>query len=108
MKNNKIHKIDLIFIVGIIILGLLGGIVDAIYWKDVEYGGFPVYSMMGIFASYVLWFVLLIYSSIVYKQKEDKPKYVKWYMYFILPFFLIIITLIGILLTSLIIKFLGI
>lgn len=108
MNKNKIHKIDLIFIVGIIVLGLLGGVVDGFYWKDVEYGGFPVYSMMGIFASYVLWIILLIYSALAYKQKEDKPKYVKWYMYFVLPFFLIIITMIGMGLASFIIKILGI
>lgn len=105
---QKIHKIDLIFIVGIIILGLLGGITDGFYWKNVEQGGFPVFSMMGIFASYVLWIVLLIYSNIVYKKKEDKPDYVKWYMYFILPFFMIIITMVGMGLMSFIIKILGI
>ena len=101
---QKIHKIDLIFIVGIICLGLFGGIIDGFYWKDVEYGGFPVFSMMSIFASYVLWIVLLIYSSVVYKQKEEKPVYVKWYMYFVLPFFMLIITMSGLLLTNIIIN----
>lgn len=101
---RKIHKIDLIFVVGNIILGLFGGIADGFYWKDVEYGGFPVFSMMGIFASYVLWIVLLIYSNIVYKKKEDKPNYVKWYMYFILPFFMIIITMASLILTNVIIN----
>lgn len=104
MEKNKMHKIDLIFIVGIIILGLLGGIIDGFYWKDVEYGGFPVYSMMGIFASYILWIILLIYSTIKYKEKENKPQYVKWYMYFVLPFLLIIITMIGMGLANFIIK----
>lgn len=102
--NKKLHKIDLIFIVGVIILGLLGGMVEAIYWKDVEYGGFPVFSLMGIYASYILWFVLLIYSFIKYKNKEYKPKYVKWYMYFVLSFFCLIITMIGMLATISIIK----
>ena len=51
MKKNKIHKLDLIFIVGIIVIGLLGGLIDGVYWKDVE-GGFPVFSCtpsMGMF-----------------------------------------------------------
>lgn len=99
---QKNHKIDLIFIVGIICLGLLGAIVDWFYWKDVEYGGFPVFSMMSIYGSYVLLTVLLIYSSIVYKQKEEKPTYVKWYMYFVLPFFMIIITMGSLILTNII------
>jgi hypothetical protein len=101
---QKIHKIDLIFIVGIICLGLLGGIIDGFYWKDIEYGGFPVFCMMSIFASYVLWIVLLIYSSIAYKRKEEKPTYVKWYMYFVLPFLMIVITMASLVLTNIIIN----
>ena len=101
---KKIHKIDLIFIVGIVCLGLLGGIADGFYWQDVENGGFPVFSMMGIFASYALYIVLLIYSGIVYKNKEEQPKYVKLYMYFVLPFFMIIITMASLIVTNVIIN----
>ena len=109
MKNNKIHKIDLIFIIGIIAIAMLGGSTDAFYWKDYEgVGGFPVYCCMSIFGSYALWIILLIYSSITYKEPELKPKYVKWYMYFVLPFFHIIFAMIGMGLTNFIIKVLGI
>ena len=107
MKNNKLHKLDLIFLVGISIVGTIGGITDGFYWKDVEYGGFPVFSCMSVFISYALWIVLLIYSFLKYKGKEYKPKYVKWFMYFILPFLHIVFVIIGFIISGLIINILG-
>ena len=103
-RNNKLHKIDLIFIVGIIIIGILGALIDGFYWKDIAYGGFPVFSCISIFASYSLWIILLIYSSFKYKEKQDKPRYVRWYMYFLLPFLHIAFILIGLILSSFIIN----
>lgn len=79
--------------------------IDGFYWKDVEYGGFPVYSMMSIFASYALWIILLIYSSFKYKEKQEKPRYVRWYMYFLLPFLHIAIIVVGLLTVNLVINF---
>ena len=93
MKSNKMHKIDLIFIIGIIIIPMIGGIIDGFYWKGVNEGGFPVYSLLSILASYALWLILLIYSNIEYNNKEDKPKYVKWYMCLIIYFIHIIIAI---------------
>lgn len=98
-KNNNLHKIDQIFIVGIIVIAILSSVIDFFCWKDVEYGGFPVFSCISIFASYALWIVLLIYSFLKYKEKQDKPKYVRWYMYFILPFLHIAFILIGLILS---------
>ena len=98
------HKLDLIFLVGIVVIGILGVLIDGFYWKDVEYGGFPVFSCMSIFASYTLWIILLIYSSIKYKEKQDKPKYVKWFMYFLLPFLHIAIIIVCLLIASLFIN----
>lgn len=95
MKNSKMHKIDKIFIIGIGIIAILGALIDAFYWKDVEYGGFPVFSCVSIFASYALWIILLIYSSLKYKEKQDKPQYVKWFMYFLLPFLHIAFIIVG-------------
>ena len=45
MKKNKMNKLDLIFIVGIAIIAILAALIDAFYWKDVKYGGFPVFSL---------------------------------------------------------------
>ena len=105
MKNSKMHKIDFIFFIGIIIIALLGGLTDYLCWKDYEgSGGFPVYSCLSIFVSYALWIILLIYSSIKYPQKQDKPKYVRWFMYFLLPFLHIAIVIAGGILLSLIIN----
>jgi len=104
MKKEKMHKIDLIFIVGIICIGIFGGLIDGFYWKDVTDGGFPVYSCMSVFGSYALWIILLIYSSITYKNPNEKPKYVKWYWYFILPFFHLIFAMVGSAISSLIIN----
>ena len=105
MEKNKIHKLDLIFIVGIVVIGILGALIDGFYWKDVEYGGFSVFSCMSIFASYTLWIILLIYSSIKYKEKQDKPKYVRWFMYFLLPFLHIAIIIVGFIIGNLLINF---
>lgn len=107
MENKKLHKLDLIFLVGISIVGIIGGITDGFYWKDVEYGGFPVFSCMSVFISYALWIVLLIYSFLKYNKKEDKPEYVRWFMYFILPFLHIIFVIIGFIISGLIINILG-
>ena len=38
------------------------------YDKDAEYGGFPVFSCMSIYASYALLIILLIYLMIIYKN----------------------------------------
>ena len=102
---KKMHKIDLIFLIIIIFMGLLGGMLDVFCWKGVESGVFPVYSMMGIFVFYIFWNILFIYYSLFCKKNENKPKCLKWYMYFVLPFILIILTIIGIGLANIIIKF---
>ena len=55
---------------------------------------------MSIFGSYFLWMILFIYSTI--KINDNKPKYVKGYMFFILPFFhiaVIIMLIISIVIT---------
>ena len=52
MKKNKMNKLDLIFVVGIGVIAILGALIDVFYWKDVEYGGFPVCSCISIYASY--------------------------------------------------------
>lgn len=104
MKKNKMHKIDLIFIVGIGIIAILGALIDGFYWKDVEYGGFPVFSCMSIFVSYALWIILLIYSSFKYKEKQDKPEYVRGFVFFLLPFLHITFIVFGLLIGSLLIN----
>jgi len=98
---KKMHKLDSIFMIGIIVIAILGMVVDYFYWKDVEEGGFPVFTCISVFVSYALWIILLIYSSIKYKKKEEKPKLVRWYMYFLLPTYHIAVMLIGLLLASL-------
>lgn len=108
MKNNKLHKLDSIFFTGISIIGIIAGFTDMFYWKDVEYGGFPVFSCMSVFISYALWIILLIYSFLKYKEKEEKPKYVRWFMYFILPFLHIVFIIMGFIISGVIIKVLGI
>ena len=39
MKKSKMHKIDFIFFIGIIIIALLGGLTDYLCWKDYEGSG---------------------------------------------------------------------
>lgn len=104
MEKNKMHKLDLIFIVGIGVIAILGALIDVFYWKDVKYGGFPVYSCMSIYASYALFIILLIYSSLKYKENQDKPQYVRWFMGFVLPFLHIAFIIVGFIIGNLLIN----
>ena len=80
---KKLHKLDFIFLVGMGLIAIVSALIDIFYVVV-----FPVCSCVSVYyVSYPLWFALLIYSSIKYKDKEeqDKPKFVKWYMLFLLP-----------------------
>ena len=92
MEKNKMHKLDLIFIVGIGIIAILSAVIDVFYMK---YVNFPVRSCMSIYASYALLIILLIYSSFKYKENQDKPQYVRWFMCFILRFLHIAFIIVG-------------
>ena len=102
MEKNKMHKIDLIFFIGIGIIAVLSAVIDILYMKDVN---FPVCSCMSIYASYTLLIILLIYSSLKYKEKQDKPQYVRWFMCFILPFLHIAFIIVGFIIGNLLINF---
>lgn len=95
------NKLDLIFIVGIGIIAILSAVIDVFYMKDIN---FPVRSCMSIYASYALWIILLIYSSLKYKEKQDKPKYVRGFMCFILPFLHIAFIIVGFIIGNLLIN----
>jgi len=101
MKKNKMNKLDLIFIVGTGVIAILSALIDVFYMKDVN---FPVHSCISIYASYALWIILLIYSSLKYKEKQDKPEYVRWFMCFILPFFHIAFIIVGFIIGNLLIN----
>ena len=99
IDNNKMHRIDSIFIGGIGIIATLSSMLDILLKHD-----FPVYSIGSVYASYALWFILLIYSSLNYKKMQDKPAFIKWYTFFLVPFihiaFVIVGFVIGILLSK--------
>ena len=83
---KKMHKLDLILLVGIGLTAIVSALIDIFYVVV-----FPVCSCVSVYyVSYPLWIILLIYSSIKYKDKEeqDKPQYVKWFMLLLLVFFL--------------------
>lgn len=80
---KTIHKLDLILLVGIGLVAIVSALIDIFYVVV-----FPVCSCASVYCvSYPLWIILLVYSSIKYRDKEeqDKPKYVKWFMLFLLP-----------------------
>ncbi|MBE5952607.1 MAG: hypothetical protein E7257_00435 [Lachnospiraceae bacterium] len=91
MEKNKMHKLDLIFIVGIGIIAIISALIDCFYTKV-----FPVFSVGSVYCvSYPLLIVLLIYSALKYKEEQDKPVYVRWYMFLILPFLHIAFMIVG-------------
>ena len=103
MKKTKMHKIDKVFIIGIGSIAMIAAFID-LYQKVTN---FPVYSCMSIYASYVLWLILLIYSLLKYKESQDKPQYVRWFMLFILPFLHIAFIIVGFIISGLLITLLG-
>lgn len=102
MKKNKMHKLDFVFIVGIGIIALLSALIDVFYMKEVN---FPVRSCISIYYSYILLIILLIYSSIKYKEKQEKLEYIRWYMFFCLPFLHIAFIVVGFIVGNLLINF---
>lgn len=101
MKRNKL---DQIFLIGIFVIAILGMVSDAIYWRGVSEGGFPVFSCTSIFASYLLLVGLLIYKSS--KNIQEKLEYVKWSMFILLPFLHLFIIVIIMLIVALFINLL--
>lgn len=99
MKKQK-NKLDSIFTIGIILIALIGGIIDGVYWHGVSEGGFPVYSCMSAFVSYAFWIGLLIYYFITKEHQECKPKYVSISMYFGLAFIHIFIAALGLIVST--------
>lgn len=91
MEKNKMNKLDLFFIVGTGVIAILSALIDAFYTKV-----FPVFSIGSVYyVSYPLLIILLIYSSLKYKENEDKPQYVRWFMFFVLPFLHIAFMIVG-------------
>lgn len=90
IDNNKMHKLDSIFIVGIGVIATLSSMLDILLKQ-----GFPVYSCGSIYGSYALWFILLIYSSLKFKEQQGKPKCIKWYTFFLVPFIHIVFVIVG-------------
>jgi len=69
MNNKfKMNRLDLILLIGVFIISLLGSLFDGFMWRAVEYGGFPVISMLSICISNVFYFILLIFSF--FKSKK--------------------------------------
>ena len=95
--KRKIHKIDLLFLCGIVAIGILGGAIDGFMWFPIDdlTGSFPVFSLLTVYVSYMFWLFLLIYSHLKYREKEARPKFVKWFMFFILAYIHIFFACIG-------------
>ena len=93
MEKNKIHNLDLILLVGIGLTAIVSALIDIFYIVV-----FPVCSCVSVYyVSYPLLIILMIYSSVKYKDKEeqDKPKYVRWFMLLLLPVLHIAFIIVG-------------
>lgn len=92
---KKIHKLDLILLVGLALIAIVSALIDIFYVVV-----FPVCSCVSLYyVSYPFLIVLLIYSSLKDKdedKKEDeKPQLVKWYTVFFLPFLHVVFIIVG-------------
>ena len=88
--KKQMHKLDSIFGIGTLVIGIIAGMIDI-------FGNtpFPVYTCSSIYLSYGLLILLLIYSSFKYHKKEEKPKYVRGYMFFCLAFLHVAFSILG-------------
>ena len=93
MKKRKMLKVDWIFIIGIILIAIIGGLIDGVYWEIAKVEPYPYYTFKVGVVSYIYWIILLIYSAYKYENKIEKPKYVRFYWFFILPLFHIMIAM---------------
>ena len=90
---KKIHKLDLILLVGLALIAIVSALIDIFYVVV-----FPVYSCVSVFyAAFPLWLILFIYSLIKYtdKEEDEKPQLVKWYTVFFLPFLHVAFLIVG-------------
>ena len=90
---ERVHELDVILLVGIGLTAIVSALIDSFYIVV-----FPVCSCASVYCvSYPLWIILLIYSSLKYKDSEeqDKPQYVKWFMLFLLPILHIAFVIVG-------------
>lgn len=90
---KKIHKLDLILLVGLALIAIVSALIDIFYVVS-----FPVYSCASAFyASFPLWLILFIYSLNKYtdKKEEEKPLFIKWYTVFFLPFLHVAFLIVG-------------
>lgn len=93
MEKKKLHVLDKILLWGIALIAIVSAIIDVFYVVV-----FPVCSCASVYSvSYPLLIILMIYSAVKYKDKEeqDKPQYVKWYMLLLLPFLHILFIIVG-------------
>lgn len=90
---KKIHKLDLILLVGLALIAIVSALIDIFYVVV-----FSVYSCASAFyASFPLWLILFIYSLNKYtdKNEEENPLFVKWYTVFFLPFLHVAFLIVG-------------
>ena len=90
---KKIHKLDLILLVGLALIAIASALIDIFYVVV-----FPVYSCISaIYGAVPLWLILFIYSLIKYtdKEEDEKPQLVKWYTVFFLPFLHVAFLIVG-------------
>lgn len=90
---KRIHKLDFILLIGIALIALGSAFIDVFHFVY-----FPVCCCVSApYVSYPFLIILMIYSWIKYKDKEeqDKPTLVKWFMFFLLPFIHVFFVAIG-------------
>ena len=95
---KRIHKLDFILLIGIALIALGSAFIDVFHFVV-----FPICCCVSVsYVSYPFLIILMIYSSIKYKDKEeqDKPTLVKWFMFFLLPFIHVVFVAIGLIIAA--------
>ena len=93
MEKKKLHVLDWILLGGIALIAIVSAMIDIFYVVV-----FPVCSCVSVYyVSYPLLVILMIYSAVKYKEKDeqDKPTIVKWYMLLLLPVLHIAFIIVG-------------
>ena len=100
MKNNiKKEKLDLVYLIGIIIIGIVAGASDGLNSLENSEGMFPVYSCTSILISYIFNIIILIFYCSKNKNNYQKTKFLSLVL---TPFLHLIFVMFGWMITGII------
>ena len=63
MKKRKMLTVDWVFLIGIILIAIIGGIIEGVYWHITDIEPLPKYTLRSGVVSYIYWIILWLFSN---------------------------------------------